>query len=208
MQHGIHLPEKPPREINVPYREQEIMNLSREKDPTLFKDIEKEHKSGGLEKMRKEYDANVKKEITQKNAEYKKEKGVSPNREVYSKTPSRGNDNVPSPYQTPEKKAVRKPYPDDDKEIKKGAAPVNKSPARKEPEYKSPTQRKYPEAKEYDAPSRQKDDDNYKKEKTPGPSESGVKNNGVMKNPYPAPNDNRKKPDQDAGRKPVPGTKR
>jgi len=70
--HGIYLPEKPPRELNIPYKEHEIKKLIKQKDPELFKKVEKKHKDGTLEKMRKEYDTRVKQEIAKKNIEYKK----------------------------------------------------------------------------------------------------------------------------------------
>ncbi len=71
-QHGIHLPSKPPRELNIPYKQNEIRKLMKQKDPELFKRVEKEHKSGNLEKMRKEYVVKTEKKIAVKNQEYKK----------------------------------------------------------------------------------------------------------------------------------------
>ncbi len=69
--HGINLPDKPPREINVPYRDQEIRKLAKQRDPELFRIVEKEYKSGNLEKMRKTYTTQMNKEITRKNQEYR-----------------------------------------------------------------------------------------------------------------------------------------
>ena len=71
-QHGIPLPAKPPRELNIPYKENEIRKLMKQEDPELFKRVEKEHKSGNLEKMRKEYVTQTEKKIAVKNQEYKK----------------------------------------------------------------------------------------------------------------------------------------
>jgi hypothetical protein len=71
-QHGIHLPSKPPRELNIPYKKNEIRKLMKQEDPELFKRVEKEHKSGNLEKMRKEYVVKTEKKIAVKNQEYKK----------------------------------------------------------------------------------------------------------------------------------------
>ncbi len=70
-QHGIYLPKKAPREINVPYKASRIMTLAKQKDPKLFSRIEKEHKSGNLEKMKKQYTTKVEKDIAKKNQEYK-----------------------------------------------------------------------------------------------------------------------------------------
>lgn len=69
--HGISLPKKAPREINVPYKRTEIMELTKQKDPELFTRVQKEHKSGNLEKMRSNYVTEMKKEITRKNQEYR-----------------------------------------------------------------------------------------------------------------------------------------
>ena len=71
-QHGIVLPSKPPRELNIPYKESAVRELIKQKDPDGFSRIEKEHKSGNLEKMRKEYVAQTEKKIAVKNEEYKK----------------------------------------------------------------------------------------------------------------------------------------
>ncbi len=71
--HGISLPKKAPREINVPYKGTEIMELTKQKDPELFTRVQKEHKTGNLEKMRSSYMTEMKKEITRKNQEYRME---------------------------------------------------------------------------------------------------------------------------------------
>jgi hypothetical protein len=68
--HGIYLPEKPPREISVPYRENQVMQLARQQDPELFARVEKEQRSGNLEKIRKDYVKQVNQEIAVKNQEY------------------------------------------------------------------------------------------------------------------------------------------
>lgn len=70
--YGVELPEKPDREINLPYKEQEVQRLMKERDPELIKRVEQEHKSGNLEKIRQEYDTQVKREIAVKNEEYRK----------------------------------------------------------------------------------------------------------------------------------------
>ena len=69
-QNGIYLPASPSQQISIPYNEKRIMALSKQNDPELFARIEKEHKSGNLEKMQNEYQTNVKKLITQKNEKY------------------------------------------------------------------------------------------------------------------------------------------
>ena len=69
--HGIYLPEKPPREISVPYNEKEIKRLVKQKDPNLYERVEKEHKSGNIEKMKKQYTESVKKEVAKKDQEYR-----------------------------------------------------------------------------------------------------------------------------------------
>ncbi len=77
--YGIKLPKKPPREINVPYKENEIKRLVRQKDPELFARVEKEHRSGNLERLRKEYDARIKREVKATDTGYRihhKESGL------------------------------------------------------------------------------------------------------------------------------------
>jgi hypothetical protein len=69
--HGVYLPKKAPREINIAYKGEKIMQLTKERDPELFKRVQKEHKTGSLEKMRRNYMNDVKKEITRKNQEYR-----------------------------------------------------------------------------------------------------------------------------------------
>lgn len=76
--YGINLPEKPTREINIPYNEKEIQRLTKEKDPQLYARIEKEHRSGNLDKMKREYQTKVKREIAVKNEEYRKTKAQNP----------------------------------------------------------------------------------------------------------------------------------
>jgi|UniRef100_A0A7V3RIS5 hypothetical protein len=83
--YGVNLPDKPPREINLPYNEKEVLRLTKEKDPQLYARIEKEYKSGNLEKMRKEYEIKVKREIEEKNQEYKRMKVNHPAEERYEK---------------------------------------------------------------------------------------------------------------------------
>jgi hypothetical protein len=92
---GIYLPEKPPRDINVPYREDRVMQLARQQDPELYARVEKEQRSGNLERMRKEHVEQVNREIALKNREHgiqdrnldieqlsKQNKGVSPTKDV------------------------------------------------------------------------------------------------------------------------------
>ncbi len=76
--YGVNLPDKPPREINLPYNEKEVIRLTKEKDPQLYARIEKEHRTGNLEKIRKDYENKVKREIAVKNEEYKKTRTQSP----------------------------------------------------------------------------------------------------------------------------------
>ncbi len=67
---GIYLPEKPPREINLPYQENQIMNLTRQNDPELFARVEREQRSGNLERMRTNYVKQVNREIATKNRQH------------------------------------------------------------------------------------------------------------------------------------------
>lgn len=67
---GIYLPEKPPREINLPYQENQIMNLTRQNDPELYARVEREQRSGNLERMRTNYVKQVNREIATKNREH------------------------------------------------------------------------------------------------------------------------------------------
>ncbi len=71
MKHGVYLPKKSPREIDIPYKGEKIMQLTKERDPELFQRVQKEHKTGSLEKMRKNFMTDMKKEITKKNQEYR-----------------------------------------------------------------------------------------------------------------------------------------
>ncbi len=80
--YGVNLPDKQPREINIPYNEKEVQRLTKEKDPQLYERIVKEHKSGNLEKIKQEYERKVNKEIAIKNEEYKKTKTQNPERET------------------------------------------------------------------------------------------------------------------------------
>jgi len=94
--HGVNLPDKPSREINVPYKENDVRRLVEKKDPELYKRLETEQKNGNLEKIRKEYDVRVKKEITVKNEEYRKQvKTAPPDRFVPTK--DERNDKVDNP---------------------------------------------------------------------------------------------------------------
>ena len=68
--HGIYLPEKPPREVSVPYREEQVRALVRQQDPDLFTRVEREHRSGNLEQMRKQHVAKVNREIAVKDREH------------------------------------------------------------------------------------------------------------------------------------------
>lgn len=47
------------------------MELTKQKDPELYMRVQKEHKTGNLEKMRSNYATEMKKEITRKNQEYR-----------------------------------------------------------------------------------------------------------------------------------------
>jgi hypothetical protein len=186
------------------------MKLTREKDPSLFKEVEKEHKSGNLEKMRKEYDASVKKEITQKNLEYKNEKDISPQKGTYSKTPDKNVNDELAPYKTPQKKVVKNPYSDDNRETKKVNTPVNKSPVEKNPGYESPTKRASSDDNKYDPGTRQDDNDNdeNRKEKAPTSTTPDAKSKSVSKNPYAKPDNDRKTPTPDAEKRSGQNTKR
>jgi hypothetical protein len=76
--YGVNLPDKPSREINVPYKENDVRRLMEKKDPELYKRLETEKKNGNLEKIRKDYDVQVKKEIAVKNDEYRKQVKSAP----------------------------------------------------------------------------------------------------------------------------------
>ncbi|MBE0432101.1 hypothetical protein IBX73_01400 [candidate division WOR-3 bacterium] len=67
---GIYLPDKPPREVNLPYRENTVMTLVRQNDPELYARVEREHRSGNLEQMRTKYVKQVNHEIATKNREH------------------------------------------------------------------------------------------------------------------------------------------
>jgi hypothetical protein len=67
---GIYLPEKPPREVNLPYKENQVMSLARQQDPELFARVERENRTGNLEKMRTKYVNQVNQEIAVKNREH------------------------------------------------------------------------------------------------------------------------------------------
>jgi hypothetical protein len=67
---GIYLPEKPPREIDIPYKQSQVMELTKQHDPELYARVEKEQRSGNLEKMRQEHVKQVNKEIALKNQEH------------------------------------------------------------------------------------------------------------------------------------------
>lgn len=80
--YGVNLPDKPGREINVPYKENDVRRLMKEKDPEMIKRLETEHNNGNLEKIRKDYDVGVKKEIAVKNEEYRKQVKTTPSDRV------------------------------------------------------------------------------------------------------------------------------
>ncbi|UCD19747.1 MAG: hypothetical protein JSU64_01000 [candidate division WOR-3 bacterium] len=67
---GIYLPDKPPREINLPYHENQVMRLARKHDPELFARVERENRTGNLERMRTKYMNQVNNEIAAKNREH------------------------------------------------------------------------------------------------------------------------------------------
>jgi hypothetical protein len=120
-QHGVYLPEKAPREISVPYKEKEIMKLAKEKDPELFARVEKEHKSGDLERMRKQYVADVNKEIVRKNKEY----GIKDDK-IYEKKSfdQKQHDAVaPKQFDNSDVKKQPKPYVREENETPKGITP-------------------------------------------------------------------------------------
>ncbi|UCG91356.1 MAG: hypothetical protein JSV97_09785 [candidate division WOR-3 bacterium] len=150
--HGIHLPDKPPREIVVPYKEREIRELIRQKDPELFTRVEKEHKSGTLERKRIDYTTQVQKEIEKKNRDYgikstpKDYTKMTGNRQPVYKTPTKQVDTreKKAPYVQPEQKSVSriqrrekeqktiknipsKKYDDDEKQKIEKKPTINKS---------------------------------------------------------------------------------
>jgi hypothetical protein len=201
---GISLPSKPPREINVPYKEQEVMNLARQKDPELFKQVEKEHKSGNLEKMRKEYDVAVKKEIQKKNVDYKANKDVSVQKKTFSKGAETRPGTAPVPYKAPEKKVMKNPYTDEhnNKTTKKT---VTKTPVRNTPEYKAPTKKQY--SKDDDGASRSHYSTPEKNAPTYNKPEKKTKNTKKKVNTK-SYNDNDKSPGHDVEKRVKPNVKR
>ncbi len=107
--YGVNLPDKPPREINLPYNDKEVLRLTKEKDPQLFARIEKEHRTGNLERMRKDYENKVKRELAVKNEEYKKSRSQNPptHHEGYNKDETdriikKGNDEQYNPQKSEE----------------------------------------------------------------------------------------------------------
>jgi len=92
--HGIHLPTKPPREINVPYKDKEVRKLVEKNDPELYKRVEKEHNSGNLEKMRKDYTQKVEREIAVKNEEYRTSHNNVDKRTTFDQ--GKPNSNIPT----------------------------------------------------------------------------------------------------------------
>lgn len=116
--YGVNLPDKPPREINIPYNEKEVLRLTKEKDPQLYSRIEKEYKTGNLERMKKDYENKVRKEIAVKNEEYKKTRIHNPsdqnerynkdemNRNIRSRMDERHNQQN---SETPETRIIKKP---------------------------------------------------------------------------------------------------
>jgi len=200
---GITLPSKPPREINVPYKEKEIMKMARQKDPELFKKVEKEHTSGNLEKMRKEYDVSVKKEIQKKNLELKTTKDVSAPKKTYSKGADKSTGNTPVPYKTPEKKVMKNPYADEynGNTNKKN---VTKKPVKEPPEYRTPA--KNEDSREHDNESRTK----YKtpEKKTPVQTKPEVKTKSPTKKTYKKANDEDRNPQHGVENKAKPNIKR
>jgi len=80
-QRGYYLPDKPPREINIPYRENEVQRLMKQKDPEMFARLEQEQRSGNLERMRKQYVTKTQNEILRKNQEY----GIKQEQQIYTR---------------------------------------------------------------------------------------------------------------------------
>lgn len=111
--HGIHLPDKPPREIVIPYKEREIRELIRQKDPELYTRVEKEHKSGALERKRIDYTTQIQKEIETKNRDYgikntpKDYTKMTGNKQsVYTPTKQVDTREKKTPYIQPEQKST------------------------------------------------------------------------------------------------------
>jgi len=77
---GYYLPDKPPREINIPYREHEVQRLMKQKDPEMFARLEREQGSGNLERMRQQYVTKTQNEITRKNQEH----GIKQTQPIYT----------------------------------------------------------------------------------------------------------------------------
>ncbi len=167
--YGVNLPEKPTREINIPYNEKEIQRLTKEKDPQLYARIEKEYRSGNLDRMKQEYETKVKREIAVKNEEYRKTKLQNPADERYNtgkdvnnktidrrKSDSYNDDRQKSDYNESRIIKKSKNVPDNDTE----------TPER----YDESDNRKYEQKKNYTAPDKSKQTergDEYNAPKTP-----------------------------------------
>jgi len=192
---GINLPPKPPREINVPYNENEVMRLTKEKDPELYREVEKEHKTGNLQKMQKDYQLKVEKQITQKNAEYKtNQASKSTYGKTPTKTPTKSQHVEDVPYKTYSNKTANKhSYYDDNKEVYKNNNDI-KSPGKSDDKHKAPTKYKSYDNKDVENENNTKTEKSNKKTSQYQKDGSSEK---VMKNPYDKPKTPANKPTKD-----------
>lgn len=162
-QHGIPLPAKPPRELNIPYKENEIRKLMKQEDPELFKRVEKEHKSGNLEKMRKEHVVKTEKKIAAKNKEYKK---YDDNKKTQLKnTESKKYDNYPTNKRIDDKSTQKSntKYTEEEHDYNR----KSESHIIKRPKSESRSSKKVPQKHYYDDEKKT----NKKQGKTEGPSQ-------------------------------------
>ena len=156
--YGVNLPDKPGREINVPYKEHDARRLMEKKDPELIKRLEQEQKNGNLEKIRKDYEVRVKKEIAVKNEDYRKQVKTDPSdrfvpgkderddkvdnsggrvkdrsNEGYDRDNEKNVEDSDDRSREPNEKYIRKPSSDNDKEDDYRAPQDDNDPREKKP---------------------------------------------------------------------------
>jgi hypothetical protein len=123
--HGVYLPAKPPREIYVPFKETTIKNLIKEKDPQMFRTIEKEYKNGNLQKKQTQYQTKTQNEILRKNKEY----GIKDTKRSYMETIKRSKtiNQTKKTYTPVSRDILRSQNPKDSKQTMKTQPRYNES---------------------------------------------------------------------------------
>jgi len=161
--HGIYLPEKPPRELNVPYRENQVMQLVRQNDPELYARVEREHRTGNLERMRKEHVEQVNREIAVKNREHGiKDRNIDINELAKQSKPMTTvkSTNTPRIQQESKTSTPKVEYKPTSKETQSKSTQTTQSRIQKTSKSESKTSREYP-TQSYERvdqiPSREKD---------------------------------------------------